>query len=76
MSTAGDRHFFLPFCCRLDKKEGVWRYANRRFQVEAGGDRPGQVIGEGEHDHGREGALKQPLLLGGEEAESVLIQVA
>ena len=32
MPSAGGRHFWLTFCCRLDKKEGVWRDATRRFK--------------------------------------------
>ena|SRR5210317_691609 len=28
----GVRPFLHPFCGRLDKKDGVWRYANRRFR--------------------------------------------
>jgi len=30
MLHAVARHFLLPFCCRLDKKQGVWRDAPRR----------------------------------------------
>jgi predicted DNA-binding protein (MmcQ/YjbR family) len=33
MPSAGERNFLLPFCFRLDKKEGVWRDATRRFSV-------------------------------------------
>jgi hypothetical protein len=33
MPSAGERHFLLPFCCRQDKKEGVWRDATRRLFI-------------------------------------------
>jgi len=35
MPSAGERPFLLPFCGRLDKKEGAWRGATRRFKARA-----------------------------------------
>ena len=34
MPAAGDRHFLLTFCCRLDKKWGVWQDATCRFWID------------------------------------------
>ena len=65
MPSAGDRPFLLPFCGRLDKKEGVWRDATRRLVHAVGDKEVGGPVSQGVVGAG-EGGCRGDLELGGE----------